>query len=75
MDKLNISPIFYMGNKRKLVKKGLTDLFPKDIDTFVEPFAGSCIVSMNTKANKYIVNDIDKNLYSLYDLFSNTPPR
>ena len=43
-----ISPIFYMGNKKKLIKKGLVDLFPKNINTFVEPFGGTGIVSMNT---------------------------
>ena len=47
-----ISPIFYMGNKKKIIKKGLIDLFPKEIDVMVELFGGSSIVSMNTKANK-----------------------
>lgn len=66
---MKISPIFYMGNKRKLIKKGLIDLFPKEINTFVDIFAGSGIVSMNTKANNYIINDIDNNLFKLYSLF------
>ena len=66
---MKISPIFYMGNKKKLIKKGLIELFPKDIDTMVELFGGSSIVSINSKANKYIVSDIDSNLVSLYKLF------
>ena len=28
------SPIFYTGNKTKLIKKGLIDLFPKNINKF-----------------------------------------
>ena len=36
-----ISPIFYMGNKKKLIEKGLIDLFPNDIDTFVDLFGRS----------------------------------
>lgn len=64
-----ISPIFYMGNKKKLIKKGLIELFPSNIDTLVELFARSAIVSMNTKANKYFISDIDKNLVNLYKLF------
>ena len=64
-----ISPIFYMGNKKKIIKKGLIDLFPKEIDVMVELFGGSSIVSMNTKANKYFISDIDNNLVSLYKLF------
>ena len=50
-----ISPIFYMGNKRKLINKGLIDLFPKNIEIFVDVFGGSGIISMNTKASKYIL--------------------
>lgn len=64
-----ISPIFYMGNKKKLINKGLIDLFPKNIAIFVDAFAGSGIVSMNVKAEKHIVNDIDTNLINLYKLF------
>lgn len=63
-----------MGNKKKLIKKGLIDLFPKDIDTFVDVFAGSAIVSMNTTANQCIVNDIDNNLNDLYKMFHNAEP-
>ena len=66
---MKISPIFYMGNKKKLIKKGLIDLFPKNIDTMVELFGGSAIVSINSNANKYIISDIDNNLVSLYKLF------
>lgn len=58
-----------MGGKRKLIKKGLLDLFPKDIDIFVDMFAGSGIVSMNVKANNIMINDIDKNLFRFYKMF------
>lgn len=64
-----ISPIFYMGNKKKIIKKGLIELFPNNIDKMIEPFGGSAIVSMNTKANIYYISDIDSNLVSLYKLF------
>ena len=74
MNDIKISPIFYMSNKKKLIKKGLIDLFPKNIGTFVDVFAGSAIVSMNTTANQCIVNDIDNNLNDLYKLFRNAEP-
>lgn len=64
-----ISPIFYMGNKKKLIKKGLIELFPKNINKFIEPFGGSAIISMNTQANIYFISDIDNNLVDLYKLF------
>ena len=68
---MKISPIFYMGNKKKLINKGLIELFPNNISMFVDLFAGSGIVSMNTEASKYIINDIDTNLISLYNMFKN----
>lgn len=58
-----------MGNKKKLINKGLIDLFPDDINIFIDLFGGSGVVSMNTKAKKYVVNDMDSNLYDLYQMF------
>jgi DNA adenine methylase Dam len=58
-----------MGNKKKLINKGLIDLFPKGINRFVDLFAGSAVVSMNVEAKKYLVNDIDFHLYELYAMF------
>lgn len=69
MDNVKISPIFYMGNKKKLIKKNLIKLFPENIDNFIEVFAGSAVVSMNVEANRHIVNDVDSNLFELYNLF------
>ena len=69
MSDIIISPIFYMGNKKKLINKGLIDKFPDNISVFVDVFAGSSIVGMNVNADKYIVNDSDSNLVKLYELF------
>lgn len=69
-----ISPIFYMGNKKKLVQKGLTDLFPKKIVNYYEPFAGSSVVAMNVSARNYYINDVDFHLNELYDMFSTYSP-
>lgn len=66
---VKVSPIFYMGCKRKLIKKGLCDFFPDNINGFVDVFSGSCIVSLNTKAKSYWINDIDDFLNKLYSMF------
>lgn len=71
MKDYKISPIFYMGNKKKLISKGLIDLFPNDINMFVDLFGGSGIVSMNVVANKYILNELDKNVFNFYEMFKN----
>ena len=58
-----------MGNKKKLINKGLIDKFPDNIGVFVDVFAGSSIVGMNVSAEKHIVNDLDSNLFVMYELF------
>jgi len=58
-----------MGNKKKLIQSGLIDLFPQNINKFVDLFAGSAIVSMNVAAKSYLINDIDIHLYDLYLMF------
>ena len=63
------SPIFYMGNKKRLIKKGLIDLFPKKIETFYDLFAGSCTVTMNAKAVYYEVNDVNEHIMDLVQWF------
>lgn len=58
-----------MGNKIKLVKRGLVNLFPQNINTFVDLFCGSGVVSMNTNAQHYILNDRDVNVVKLHEMF------
>lgn len=50
------SPMNYLGNKYKLLEQ-ILPLFPKNIDTFVDLFAGGLDVSLNTIAKNYIIND------------------
>lgn len=65
------SPIFYMGNKERLIKKGLIDLFPKNINKFIDLFCGSGVVSMNVNANMYLLNDYNKIIFDLLSYFKN----
>lgn len=51
------SCINYQGNKYRILNH-IIHLFPKNINTFVDVFAGSGVMSLNTKANNYISNDI-----------------
>ena len=70
MDNIVISPILYMGNKSRLIRRGLVNLFPQNIRTFVDVFAGSATVAMNTDAQYYIINDTDDTLHAYYNMFS-----
>lgn len=74
MKQFNKSPIFYMGNKERLIKKGLIDLFPKNINNYYEPFCGSGVVALNIKANNKYISDIDSNIVNLIKLFIEHDP-
>lgn len=63
------SPFFYVGDKYKLMPQ-LGQLFPQGIDTYIEPFAGGGSSFLNTKAKKYIVNDIDRYVVELHKFIS-----
>ena len=67
------SPIFYMGNKFKLLPQ-LIPLFPENINTFYDVFGGSGVVSTNVVANKTIYNEINLNIVNLYRLFLKYTP-
>jgi len=65
MSKIYRSPLFYVGDKYKLIRE-IKQYFPKNIKTFIEPFAGGGSVFMNITAEKYLLNDIDKNVVALH---------
>lgn len=65
------SPLFYVGDKYKLMSQ-LKNLFPKNINNFIEPFVGGGSVFLNTKAKKYTLNDIDKNIINIHKMLNKT---
>ena len=73
MNKYIKSPIFYMGNKYRLLPQ-LIPLFPSDIDTFYDLFGGSGCMSGNVKANRIVYNEINNNIVELYKLFLKYTP-
>lgn len=51
------SPLNYTGGKYKLLPQ-LLSLFPKDINTFVDLFAGGGNVTLNVRAKRVVFNDL-----------------
>lgn len=68
------SPIIYMGSKKRLIKRGLIDLFPESINILYEMFCGSAVVSANTTANEYFINDNCLEVVELIKLFKDEAP-
>lgn len=59
------SPLFYVGDKYKLMEQ-LLKFYPNKINTFFEPFTGGGTVFLNTQAKKYVLNDLDQNLIKIH---------
>lgn len=62
---VNRSPLFYVGDKYKLISEIKTH-FPQTIDRFVEPFVGGGSVFLNVEAKEFTLNDIDSKVIALH---------
>ena len=68
----------WAGSKRKFtenIHRAIDDMNIDKVELYIEPFAGSLSFTINNiakiKANKYIVNDLDKNLTSVFKAVKN----
>lgn len=68
---LNRSPLFYVGDKYKLMDQ-LLRFFPNKVNNYYEPFAGGGTVFLNVEAKKYFLNDIDKHLISVHKFLASS---
>ena len=62
------SPLNYIGGKSKLLDQ-ILPLFPKEIDNFIDLFAGGCNVGINVNTNKIYFNDNLTYLIEMYKAF------
>lgn len=65
------SPLNYIGGKYKILPQ-ILPLFPKNINTFVDLFAGGCNVGINVNAEKIIFNDNLTYLINFFETIQNT---
>lgn len=67
------SPLFYVGDKYKLMPQILS-FFPEKIDCYFEPFVGGGSSFLAVQAKKYFLNDIDKNIIKLHRFLTKAAP-
>lgn len=65
-DKFIRSPLFYVGDKYKLLKE-IKPYFPTKMERFIEPFSGGGSVFLNVTANEFLLNDIDRKVFLLHE--------
>lgn len=61
------SPLFYVGDKYKLVPQ-LLRFFPKNINKYIEPFYGGGSSQLQVEANSYLLNDLDENIIGIHKM-------
>ena len=69
--------IKWSGSKRSQAEE-IVKLFPKEIDTYYEPFCGGCsvlrrLLSSDIKVNHYICSDLNSDLINLWNMIKNNP--
>lgn len=78
MDVLTVHPIPYQGSKRRLAPI-ILDLFPRDVNTLYEPFAGSAAITLASatykKAHAFHVNDSLESLVDIWRMVVEEPKR
>jgi adenine-specific DNA-methyltransferase len=65
------SPLNYIGGKYKLLPQ-IMPLFPRQIGTFVDLFAGGCNVGINSRAERIICNDLNTKIIDMFSVFQHT---
>ena len=68
-DRIVRSPLFYVGDKRKLMPQIKTH-FPSHIDRFIEPFVGGGSVFMNVDADGFLLNDLNHIVIQIHSMLS-----
>ena len=71
--------IKWSGSKRSQAENILT-YFPKEIDTYYEPFCGGAsvlrrLLSSDIKVNRYVCSDLNSGLIDLWNEIINNPER
>ena len=61
------SPLFYVGDKYKLITEIKTH-FPQHIGRLIEPIVGGGSVFMNVDANEFLLNDIDSFVIAIHKM-------
>lgn len=73
---LSLQPIPYQGSKRALAPR-ICSLFPKNVETLYEPFAGSAAITLfaatHGLADRFVVGDSYEPLINLWRLMIDSP--
>jgi len=73
-----MQPVIKWSGSKRMLSKQIISHFPKVIDTYIEPFCGSCavlfeLIKSNKKVNNYVCSDINKELIEFFNKVKISP--
>ena len=71
-------PVIKWSGSKRSQASDIIKYFPKEIDTYYEPFCGGCsvlrtLLESDIKVNKYVCSDLNTELIELWEAIKNTP--
>ena len=75
---MNFQPIIKWSGSKRSQSEEIIKRFPKNIDTYYEPFVGGAsvlfqLLNSDIKVNKYICSDINEDLINLWNIIKDNP--
>lgn len=75
---MKFQPVIKWSGSKRALSEQIMEYFPKEINTYYEPFCGSCsilfqLLNSDIKVNKYICSDVNKELIDFFVLLKDNP--
>ena len=75
---MKFQPVIKWSGSKRALSEQIMEYFPKEINTYYEPFCGSCsmlfqLLNSDIKVNKYVCSDVNKELIDFFVLLKDNP--
>lgn len=75
---MKFEPVIKWSGSKRALSEEIIKYFPNKIDTYYEPFCGSCsvlfqLLNSDIEVNKYICSDVNKDLIDYFNLVKDNP--
>jgi DNA adenine methylase len=75
---MKFQPVIKWSGSKRALSEEIIQHFPKEINTYYEPFCGSCsmlyqLLNSDIKVNKYVCSDVNEELISYFKLVKDNP--
>ena len=77
---MKFEPVIKWSGSKRALSEEIIKVFPKEINTYYEPFCGGCsilfqLLHSDIKVKKYVCSDINAELISFFNILKNSPQK